>query len=262
MIRHNIQSEDLTLSYRVVGAGPRDVMLVHGWMVSGAVWDDLVAALDMEGLRLILPDLRGSGSSGRPQSGYTIEQYAADVLKVADAVGSSRFVIVGHSMGGPIAPWLSATSPDRISGSILLCPVPAQGQQLPDDVAALFRNCGQNRGMQKTILDAACKQLSSAACERLLDDAQGTSVECISQAFDAWTGGGFSDRLAAIVAPTLCVATDDPFLPPAYLRQQIVNLIRGARLAVLPGPGHYVQVEKPAETAALLEAFLCALPRE
>jgi non-heme chloroperoxidase len=71
--------------------------------------------------------------------------------------------------------------------------------------------------------------------------------------------GGFAERLSAIKAPTLVVATDDPFLPPAFLRQAVVSLIRGARLAVLPGPGHYVQVERPRETAALLEAFLAGL---
>ncbi|HNK47222.1 MAG TPA: alpha/beta hydrolase, partial [Pseudomonadota bacterium] len=102
MHSHSVHSQDVSIAYRVIGAGPRDVMLVHGWMVSGAVYDDLVGALDTEGLRLILVDLRGSGKSGRPQSGYTIEQYAKDVLAVADAVGSRKFMLVGHSMGGQI----------------------------------------------------------------------------------------------------------------------------------------------------------------
>ncbi|HND09827.1 MAG TPA: alpha/beta hydrolase [Pseudomonadota bacterium] len=260
MHSHSVHSQDVSIAYRVIGAGPRDVMLVHGWMVSGAVYDDLVGALDTEGLRLILVDLRGSGKSGRPQSGYTIEQYAKDVLAVADAVGSRKFMLVGHSMGGQIAQWIAATAPERVLGMVLLCPVPASGIPLPPDAQALFRNCGQNRSMQQTILGLACKQLSDEARERLLDDAQGVSVECVAQAFDTWTAGGFSDRLGAIVTPTLVVGTDDPFLPPSFLRQAVVSLIRGARLSVLPGPGHYVQVERPRETAALVEAFLAALP--
>lgn len=260
MHSHFVHSQDVHISYRVIGAGSRDVILIHGWMVSGAVYDDLIAALDTEGLRLIVVDLRGSGKSGRPSSGFTIEQYATDVLAVADAVGCSKFMLVGHSMGGQIAQWIAATRPDRVSGMVLLCPVPASGIPLPADAQALFRNCGQNRGMQQTILSLACKQLTDEARERLLDDAQGVSVDCIAQAFDAWMTGGFSDRLGAIQTPTLVVATDDPFLPPPYLRQAVVSLIRGARLAILPGPGHYVQVERPRETAALLESFLAALP--
>ena len=55
------------------------------------------------------------------------------------------------------------------------------------------------------------------------------------------------------------VATDDPFLPPAFLREAVVGRIDGARLAVIHGAGHYVQVERPDETAAVLEAFLAGL---
>jgi pimeloyl-ACP methyl ester carboxylesterase len=259
MQSHSVLSQDVSISYRVIGAGSRDVFLIHGWMVSGAVYDDLIASLDTEGLRLIVIDLRGSGRSGRPSSGYTIAQYATDVLAVADEIGSRSFVAVGHSMGGQIAQWLAATAPERVSGLLLLCPVPASGIPLPPDAQALFRNCGQNRGMQQTILGLACKQLSDEARERLLDDAQGVSAECVAQAFDTWTSGGFSEKLSAINTPTLVVGTDDPFLPPAFLRQAVMSLIRGARLAILPGPGHYVQVERPRETAALLEAFLAAL---
>ena len=125
-------------------------------------------------------------------------QYAADVLAVADALGSRSFVVVGHSMGGQIAQWISATANDRVIGQVLLCPVPASGIPLPADAQALFRNSAQNRSMQQTILGLACKQLDDAARERLLDDAGGVSPQCVEQAFDTWTAGGFSDRLSDI----------------------------------------------------------------
>ena len=67
--------------------------------------------------------------------------------------------------------------------------------------------------------------------------------------------------LDMVVAPTLVVATDDPFLPPAFLRQAVVQPIRGARMTHLPGPGHYPQVERPHETAALVGAFLAGSAR-
>ncbi len=229
--------------------------------MSGAVYDDMIAALDLEGLRVVVIDQRGTGGSDRPPSGYTIPEYAADVLAVADAVGSRSFVVVGHSMGGQIAQWLASTAPDRVAAQVLLCPVPASGVPLPAEAAALFRNCAQNRSMQQTILGLACKQLGESSRERLIDIGAAVAPQCIEQAFDTWTAGGFADKLSAIVAPTLVVGTDDPFLPPAFLRQAVVGPIRGARLAIVPGPGHYVQVERPVETAALLEAFVAGLGR-
>lgn len=268
---HTLTSRDGTpLSYRTFGGGPTTVILVHGWMVSGAVYEDLVDALGVsredpkltltkDRLRLVIPDLRGTGKSDKPESGYTIAKYAEDVLAVADAVRADKFVVVGHSMGGQIAQWLAATSPDRIRGAILLCPVPAGGMPLPEDAQALFRGSGQNRQLQGTILGLACKDISDAARERLLDDAACVPVACIQQAFDAWTAGGFADKLGSIRAPTLVVATDDPFLTPDLLRNHIVSHIPRADLVYLPGAGHYVQVERPRETAAVIRSFLTAL---
>jgi pimeloyl-ACP methyl ester carboxylesterase len=249
-------SDGTELSYRVIGDGPIDVLLVHGWMASSAVYDDFLEALGTDGVRLVVPDLRGAGRSGRPEGGYTIEQYARDVLAVADAAGARSFVIVGHSMGGQIAQWIAATAGDRVKGAVLLCPVPASGVPLPDDARGLFRNSAQNREMQRTILGLACKQISDAARDKLLDVAGEIPPACIQGAFDAWTAGGFADKLGAVRAPVLVVATDDPFLPPPFLREAIVARVPRGTLAYLPGPGHYVQVERPRETAAVVRGFL------
>lgn len=252
-------SDGTELSYRVFGAGPTNVLLIHGWMVSGAVYDDLVEVLGTEGIRLIVPDLRGTGRSGKPAGGYTLAQYGADLLAVADHAGARSFVAVGNSMGGQLAQWLAANARDRVAGAVLLCPVPAAGMALPEDARGLFRNSTGSRELQGTILHLATKELSPAARERMLDDAGTIPEACIQGAFDAWTAGGFADRLGAIEAPLLVVATDDPFLPPAFLREAIVSKVPRAGLAYLPGPGHYPQVERPRETAALLRAFLTAL---
>ncbi|HEX8821494.1 MAG TPA: alpha/beta hydrolase [Archangium sp.] len=254
-------SDQTPLHYRVIGDGPRNVLLVHGWMMSGAVFNDLVETLDQTGLRLVIPDLRGTGQSGMATSGYTLEQHARDVLAVADHAGLERFTVVGHSMGGQLAQWVAAQEPSRVEGLMLINTVPASGMQLPPDAVGLFRTSAGDREKQKIILGLACKQLSEASLERLLKDAGAVGKAAIESGFDAWTGGGFEAKLASITAPTLVVATDDPFLPPAFLREKVVNPIRNARLAYLPGPGHYPAVERPAETAALLTSFLAGLGR-
>ncbi len=256
----SVKTQDgVTIAYRTFGDGPAKVVLVHGWMVSGAVYEPLLDALDVTGLTVIMPDLRGSGASDRPGSGHSIAEHAADVLAVADAEGASTFVVVGHSMGGQIAAWIAATSPDRVRGAALLCPVPPSGMALPADAAGLFRGSAGNRGAQGTILSLACKELTDARRDALLDDAGRVSAAAIEQGFDAWTAGGFADRLGGVKAPVLVLATDDPFLPPAFLMQEIVARVPTGRLVYLPGPGHYPQSEKPRETAAILGAFLAGL---
>lgn len=257
----SVKTQDgVTIAYRTIGDGPLAVVLVHGWMVSGAVYDDLIEALDTSGLRLIVPDLRGSGASDRPDSGYTIAGHASDVLAVADAAGARSFAMVGHSMGGAIAAWIAAASPDRVRGAALVCPVPPSGLALPPDAVGLFRGSAGNRGAQETLLKLACKELPEARLAAMLDDAGKVCAASIVQSFDAWTAGGFADRMGSVTAPVLVVATDDSFLPPAFLKKEIVDRVARGRLVYLPGPAHYPQVERPRETAAVLGAFFAGLP--
>jgi non-heme chloroperoxidase len=249
------------IAYRKHGEGSRVVVFVHGWSMSGQVYDRLLEHLDRSGLTLLVVDSRGAGGSDKPTAAeaYTFERYASDVLAVVDAEKADSFVVIGHSMGGQIAQWLAAFHPDRVSGAVLLCPVPACGMALPADAVGLFSTSGGNRESTKIILGMACKELPEGAMDGLLDIAMGTAPEAVKHAFFTWSGGGFSESLSKIRAPLLCLGTDDPFLPPVFLRAEVINKVTGSRFAYLPGPGHYVHVERARETAAVLEAFLAAL---
>lgn len=242
------------ISYRIIGEGT-PALFVHGWMASGHVFDRI---LPLPGVRAIVPDHRGTGDSTTAGDEGSVERLGRDMIAVADAAGLTTFAVVGHSMGGQIAQWIASEVPDRVTTLVLVTPVPASGVQLPPEAVGLFSTSGGDRGKQGTILDLACKELKPADREALLDDAAKISAGRIRTMFDAWTGSSFAERLSKITARTLVVATDDPFLPPAFLRTAVVEKIAGATLHHIAGPGHYPTVERPAETAGVVSAFLTA----
>lgn len=245
-------SDGVTLHVRTSSGEGAPVVLVHGWMVSSAVWDDFVP--QVQGRRVLRPDLRGSGKSPRGTATITLEVLAADVARAIEALGGEPVHLVGHSMGGQLAALVAAVAPERIRSLVLLNPVPLCGVALPDEVAVMFRTSGADRAAQGRILDMACKELSPASRARLLDDAGAIDAAHIAEVFTAWTTGGHVERYGDVKASTLVVSTDDPFLPPDFLRSDVLAKIPGARMVHLPGPGHYPQVERPHETAALLAA--------
>lgn len=250
--------DGVDVSVRILGEGPTDVLFVHGWMVSGSVWDSALARLDPRGLRLIVPDQRGAGESSKPAANYTLTRYVDDLVALLDKLESTQCIVVGHSMGGQLALSLAARDPSRVRAALVMCPVPPAGLALPPDAAGLFRTCAHDRDKQRTILSLACTALSDAERDRLLDDSTRTAAPCIEQAFDAWTAGGIEAQMPSVQASALVLATDDPFLPPAFLRESVQSKLARARLAVLPGAGHYPQCERPAETAAIVESFVAA----
>jgi len=97
--------DGVELAWREVGSG-RPFVLLHGVMGSGArlAGQGLVPALCERGYRVILPDLRGHGDSGRPHDPacYPPDILADDVLALIGHLGLDDFDLGGYSMGGKL----------------------------------------------------------------------------------------------------------------------------------------------------------------
>ena len=106
------------------GDGP-PVVMIHGLTANCMCWDVLAESLG-EDHHLIAPDLRGRGRSDHPQSGYSVENHAGDVLALLDDMelaGSEKKpgpILMGHSLGAVIALAVAAKKPEAVSKIILL----------------------------------------------------------------------------------------------------------------------------------------------
>lgn len=254
-----IQADDQTeLSYRVVGTGSHAVVLLHCWMSTGASWDPLIEHLSLRGLRLVIPDLRGAGASGPSRSRHGLERFARDVLAIAEAERLETFTLVGHSMGGLIAMRLAQEASERLRGLFLMCPVPPSGPDLSPSLRHLFHTSAGDPEKLGAILDLCCLQLPAAERERLMALAVALDPAFLRGSFEAWSRG-LDDGLDRIRTPTVVLTTDDPYFPAALQQSEVVAQIPGARRCYLPGPGHFPLVERPQETAAIVESFLSGL---
>ena len=120
-----VRSGDVSIAYQVVGDGPLDLVLVHGWVCSFQPgWERPQIARFYERLagigRLIQFDKRGTGLSDRISGTAALEERMDDVRAVMDAVGSRRAVLVGISEGGPMVTLFAATYPERTAGIALI----------------------------------------------------------------------------------------------------------------------------------------------
>lgn len=78
------------------------VVLVHGMGGDGGTWNTFARRLVRRGRRVVIPDLRGHGRSGRAPS-YLFEEFGRDIEALIDHLSLSRVDIVGHSLGGHAA---------------------------------------------------------------------------------------------------------------------------------------------------------------
>jgi pimeloyl-ACP methyl ester carboxylesterase len=262
----SVRTDDgVNLAYKTYGDGPRNLLFVHGWggAGSGFFWEELLKHLDLTGLRVILADLRGHGESDKATTGFTTERFAQDLFTIADAARAKQIVLVAYSMSGRWGQWMACTQPDRVTGQILIAPVPAADIPFPDEMKDQWLQVARDKNMatfdpwvHQFTRDRLSPEMLQGYFTALTTTAQVSLGETLDMCRQA---GQFMDRLSATRAATLVIGgRADPILPPDVLRQVIVGPIPQARLAVLDS-GHEIPLERPQEAAALIEAFLAGL---
>jgi pimeloyl-ACP methyl ester carboxylesterase len=120
------KSGDVHIAYQVVGEGPVDLVLIHGWISHLEYqWENPALARFLHRLasfsRLIVFDKRGTGLSDRVAESAlpTLEQRMDDIRAVMDAVGSNRAAMFGLSEGGPLSTLFAATYPARTAALVM-----------------------------------------------------------------------------------------------------------------------------------------------
>jgi lipase len=101
------------------GEGPDPVICLHGITAQHRAFSAVARYLEAS-RGLVGVDLRGRGDSDKPESGYSLDAHAADVVRVLDHLGLQSAVLAGHSMGAFVALKTALTFPERVRALVLL----------------------------------------------------------------------------------------------------------------------------------------------
>src|SRR5207248_3045205 len=93
---------DVGFHVRLWSDAGHPIVLLHGLASSARTWD-LLAPLLAPSFRVIAVDERGHGASGKPDVGYDLATFVADVRGIAGALGIDRLALVWQSWGGHVA---------------------------------------------------------------------------------------------------------------------------------------------------------------
>lgn len=265
----------VSLAVSEAGEGGRPLLLVHGFTGAKEDFTEWLDPLAELGWHVVAPDQRGHGASTQPddEAAYSFEAYATDLLALLDALGWSRAVVLGHSMGGMVVQTAVLRAPECFEALVLM---DTSHRALRADAALVDLGIGIARGEGMAAVMAAQDAMESAdalgtgAGERLLATREGYRefgqrkmlasspamyAAMLKAITDATSGLDRLPDLERVDVPTLVLVGDEdaPFLKPS---RRMAEAIPGAELVVIPDAGHSPQFENPDLWWKALTVFL------
>jgi pimeloyl-ACP methyl ester carboxylesterase len=219
--------------------------------------------------RLIVPDLRGYGTTPLPEGKNVtlLDDFAEDILGLADRLNIDRFAIVGLSLGGQIALETWRQAPGRIRGIVLAdtfasLDTPEQ-KQTRLDTAHRFDHDGFGGFAIESLLKMmtpANAQAFPAVAEHILRMCNSSNPHGAAAALRGRTmRRDYIPLLGQIAVPSLIIVGREDAFTPVRLSEEMHRGIPGSRLEIIEGSGHMTNLERPDEFNAILGSFLDSL---
>ncbi len=258
--------DGLKVHYQSLGSGSPAVVFIHGWTCDLTFWRLNAPAIAAKH-RVLLIDLPGHGRSDKPEVSYTLERFARGVDAVLRDAGVDRAVLVGHSMGGPVALKFYRLYPKKV---VALVNVDSRFMPPPSDPAALekaqagfatfagrFRQPDYRTAMDKMINAMFVPATSAELRQEILSKMTATPQHVVASAMES-LGELMSWKPEPVDMPALSILAKNPGLTPAF-ESYSRTIFPKLDYRVWDGVGHFLMMEKPDDFNQALLQFLAVL---
>jgi pimeloyl-ACP methyl ester carboxylesterase len=262
-----LELEGVWIRYRVIGGGPA-VVLVHGWLSSSRVWEQLAGRLAQR-FTVYTLDLSGFGESDKPLSGYGIRNGSRLLYAFCAHFGLTRTNIIGHDLGGAMAVKLAADHPDVV-GRLVIISTPADENQIDlptilwlvtlPIIGPIFYALGRVARPVRRLWMRPFVADSDDLTEEVVDDAGRSTPAAVSKTLSISrreiSRGRLARQARIIKIPLLVVSgEEDQIVDPQAVGVWAGGVDR-AEIYLIDECGHLPMIERIAEFNAQILAFL------
>jgi len=232
-------------------------VFIHGGLADRSFWAPQMDALG-DRFALVALDLGGHGVAGRDRERWTVAAWGEDVRAVVEATGGRRVVLIGNSLGGPVALEAAARLPGRVLGVVAVDTLQDMTEKIPESWtqarAKAFREDfpAACRAMVDMLFHTGEQLELHAWAEQRMCAAP---AEVVAQMIENWAG---YDQVAVGKAAGIPIrAINGDLFPTSVEKNRAAGLDFDA--VIMPGTGHYPQLERPAEFNARLVEIVASL---
>lgn len=249
------------------------IVFVHGLMGAGQNWRKIVHFFEGS-YQCLVYDQRGHGRSFKPETGYAPADYAEDLRQLTMALGWSRFILVGHSMGGRTAFHFAFRHPEHVEKLVIEDIGPEQqdgAEKYYEELLGVVPDVFSSREEAKKFFNTDFLQkaktrenvqvIAQFFYTNIIDLEDGRASfrfrkQNIIDTVKLGRSASLWSEIQQLQMPTLWVRGERSaeLTQPNY--EKILSLNSKIYGTVIPEAGHWIHVEQPARFCTELQAFI------
>ena len=247
--------DGVPIHYSVQGKGEPALVFVHCWSCDRHLWDNQ-GPVFAKNHQVVTIDLPGHGESGQERKNWSVESFADDVNTVVTKLNLKRVVLIGSSMGGPIALEATRRMPSRVVGVV---PVDTlhnvENRVPPEQLEAVFKQLQADfKSSIPTLLNQYFFSPSTpeAVKKRIIAETTSRPPELAIAILRAIFSYDSAPALREVKVPIRAINAD---MNPTNIE---VNRKYAPQFdaVIIKGTGHYPMLEDPARFNELLAEVL------
>jgi pimeloyl-ACP methyl ester carboxylesterase len=255
-----VQSRFTTLDgarihYVNYGKGDNALVFIHGWTCNIDAWRDQLPFFAKD-YHVIALDLPGHGESDKPQVSYSMDYFARAIDAVLRDAKVKQVVLVGHSMGTPVARQFYRKYPGKVGSIVVVDGVlqPFGDKQMVDNMLAGFRSPQYREVAANMMTMISGPNLQQEARDRIKSSQANTPQHVFVGAMEGMIDPSIwiDDK---INVPVLAIMAKTALLPPD-IKQTAHKIAPDLDFRMWDGVGHFLMMEKPTEFNEAVLAFL------
>jgi pimeloyl-ACP methyl ester carboxylesterase len=252
---HYAQLDGTRVHYQNYGKGREALVLIHGWSCNLDYWRDQIPDFAKRN-RVIAIDLPGHGKSDKPEIAYTEDLFARAVDAVLRDAKVEHAVLMGHSMGTPVARQFYRNYPQKTLAIVIVDGAlrPFGDKQMMDRFIASFRGPNYKEAGSQMLAAMAGPQLAPELQERIKASFLNTPQHVLVSAMEGMADDSIWGQ-DKINVPVLAILAKSPFWP-ADTEQFYRSIAPNLDFQMWEGMGHFLMMEKPKHFNDAVIAFL------
>ena len=248
--RKTVHADDgLELACDVRGDGKTALVFLHGWCGDREYWKNQVDEFATN-YRVVVLDQAGHGESGKTRKHWTVSDLAGDVEAVAKSLGLQRIILVGHSMGGPVALLAAKRMPGKVAAVIGVDTLQNAEFKMPEEVTRKFLDdfAADFKGTLGTALPGMLpEKVDPELRSWILTKAEAQDPKMAVGLMTDLTGLDLKVILKDANVPVRCINSSGGFQFFTPTAIDINKKYADYNAVLLEGVGHYPMLEKPVQ---------------